>query len=61
MTLSFHKINFTVDDILDIIDEYVNPEDAPSEPFTVQDIQDRFVIEAERLSHENKTQYDGGC
>lgn len=59
MTLSFHKITFTVDDVLDILSDYTKPDEAPSEPFTAEDIEARFLAEAERLSHANLDHYDG--
>lgn len=60
MTLSFHKITFTAQDVLDILSDYTIPDEVPSEPFTALDIEERFAAEAERLSSLGKTQYDGG-
>jgi hypothetical protein len=66
MTLSFHKITFTADDVLDIIGDYLDPADYPdSEEATgglakAVEIENRFAAEAERLSSLGRTQYDGG-
>lgn len=67
MTLSFHKIIFTADDVLDILADYTDSEnydddsDFDSGGLTqARNIQTRFAAEAERLSSLGKTQYDSG-